>query len=167
MLDISVTAAKTKYQPANDDAPKPRQFRKSLLERLAEQGKLYPDAMLNAALKVAGDKYYEDWYGAGMSTLIGIDYGRVRTGGGSGGGLPVGRLQTQSRERYRAARDTLPDVYRRPVDMILLDGQDDLAAVGVALTGAKCPKTARAVGLERFKVGLFLLAQHYGLLQAN
>src|SRR5437899_879310 len=125
LLDISVSASKaTQKQPApplitniTDATPErvakgestltesgARQFRDALLDRLADSEQLYQgDKLMNAALKLAGERYYEDWYGGGMSTLQAIDYGKVRTGGGSGGGLPVGRLQAQSRERYRAA----------------------------------------------------------------
>ena len=78
-----------------------RQMQDSLLERLAEKGHLYPDAGMNAALKVAGEKYYEDWYGAGFSGLQGIDYGKVAGGGGEGG---VSQKQAKCRDSYRAAR---------------------------------------------------------------
>jgi hypothetical protein len=137
LLDISVSASKARQkQPAppqitdNDDATPERvakgestftesgarQFKDELLDRLADSGQLYQgDKIMNAALKLAGERYYEDWYGGGMSTLKAIDYGKVRTGAsGSGGGLPVSRMQAQCRDRYRAAREALPAHYRNP-----------------------------------------------------
>jgi hypothetical protein len=140
-----------------------RQMQDSLLDRLAEKGHLYPDAGMNAALKVAGEKYYEDWYGTGLSPLIAIDYGKV-SGGGGGDGIGVGSIQTRCRDSYRAARKALTPVYRKAVEPILLEGQTDLVALGKALSGAASPHTCRAVALERFKAGLLILARHYVLL---
>ena len=139
-----------------------RQMQDSLLERLAEKGHLYPDAGMNAALKVAGEKYYEDWYGAGLSSLIAIDYGKVSGGGGGTGGFS--QMQAKCRDSYRAARKALTPVYRKAVEPIVLEGQTDLVALGKALSGAASPHTCRAVALERFKAGLLLLARHYVLL---
>jgi hypothetical protein len=139
-----------------------RYMQDSLLERLAEKGHLYPDAGMNAALKVAGEKYHEDWYTAGLSPLIAIDYGKVSGGGGGAGGFS--QKQAKSRDSYNAARKALTPVYRKAVEPVLLEGQTDLVALGKALSGAASPHTCRAVALERFKAGLLLLARHYVLL---
>ena len=53
-----------------------RWFKDELLVRLADKGKLYPDAKINAACHLAGEKYYTDWYGSGMGGLQAIDYGK-------------------------------------------------------------------------------------------
>lgn len=148
--------------------PDPAPLRRdSLLDKLADKGALYNDRGMNAALKAAGEKYFEDWYGAGLSTLIAIDYGKVSGGsGGKGaGGMAVGRVQMQCRDSYRAARKALTPKYRKPVEAILLEGQTDLVAVGKAASGAASPHTCRAVALERFSAGLLLLAKHYVLLK--
>jgi hypothetical protein len=138
----------------------------SLLERLADKGQLYPDAGINAVLKQAGERYYADWYGAGMSTLIAIDYGKVQGGGGgANSGIPVGRIQTQCRDSYRAARKALTPKYRKAVEAILIEGQSDLVGVGKALSGAASPHTCRAVAIERFTAGLLFLAKHYAFLK--
>jgi hypothetical protein len=142
-----------------------RQMQDSLLDRLAEKGHLYPDAGMNAALKVAGEKYYEDWYGTGLATLQAIDYGKVSGGGGGGGGgISSSQMQAKCRDSYRAARKALTPVYRKAVEPVLLEGQTDLVALGKALSGAASPHTCRAVALERFKAGLLILARHYVLL---
>ncbi len=137
----------------------------SFLDKLAAKGALYPDKGMNAVLHHAGEKYYEDWYNAGMSTLKAIDYGKVSGGaGGSGGSVPTGRMQAQARESYRAARKALTPKYRKPVEAVLLEGQDDLVDVGRAASGAASPHTCRAVAIERFTAGLLILARHYAML---
>jgi hypothetical protein len=141
-----------------------RWFKDELLVRMADKGQLYPDATINMACRLAGEKYYADWYGAGMGGLQAIDYGKVRSGqGGSGSHLPPGRMAAQCREAYRAARAAMPGHYRKPVELILLDGQSDLAAVGKAITGSATAVTCRAVAIERFTFGLYLLAKHYAI----
>jgi hypothetical protein len=141
-----------------------RWFKDELLVRLADKGQLWPDATTNAACKLAGEKYYEDWYGAGMSGLQAIDYGKVRSGkGGSGSHLPPGRIAAQCREAYRAARAAMPDKCRKVVELILLQDQD-LVSAGRAATGSSQPSTCRAVAIERFTFGLWVLAKHYAFV---
>lgn len=143
-----------------------RQFQDELLERLASKGQLWPDQTTNAALLLAGTKYYADWYGSGMGGLQAIDYGKVSGGqGGSGSSMPPSRLAAQSRASYRAARAAMPSKYRKPVELILLEGQSDLVAIGKAITGAASPHTARSVAIERFTAGLYLLARHYEMVR--
>jgi hypothetical protein len=142
-----------------------RWFKDELLVRLADKGKLYPDAKINAAFRLAGEKYYADWYGAGMGGLQAIDYGKVRSGqGGSGSHLPPSRIAAKCREAYRAARAAMPDQYRKVVELILLQDQD-LVSAGKAATGSAVPATCRVVALERFTAGLYLLAQHYVMVK--
>jgi hypothetical protein len=140
-----------------------RWFKDELLVRLADKGKLYPDAR---ACQLAGEKYYADWYGSGMGGLKAIDYGKVGGGqGGSGSHLPPSMIAAKHREAYCNARAALPAHVRKPVELILLDGQSDLAAIGKAITGSATPQTCRAVAIERFTFGLYLLAQHYVFLK--
>jgi hypothetical protein len=142
-----------------------RQFKDELLVRLADKGKLWSDAKINAALLLAGEKYYADWYGSGMGGLQAIDYGKVRSGQkGSGGYLPPGRIAARCREDYRAARAALPEKCRKVVELILLQDQD-LVSAGKAATDSAVLATCRAVAMERFTFGLYLLAKHYVLLR--
>lgn len=139
-----------------------RQFQDELLVRMASKGQLYPDTDTNAALLMAGTKYHEDWYGGGMGGLQAIDYGKVSGGqGGSGSSMPASRIAAQHRANYRQARAAVPSRWRKPLEAILLEGQSDLVAIGKAASGAASPHTARAVALERFTTGLYLLAKHY------
>jgi hypothetical protein len=138
-----------------------RQFKDDLLVRLADKGQLYPDAKVNMACRLAGEKYYADWYGAGMGGLQAIDYGKVRSGqGGSGSSLPPSQIARQARDAYRAARAALPVKYRKVVELILLQDQD-LVSAGKAATGSAVSATCRAVAVERFTAGLLFLARHY------
>lgn len=142
-----------------------RQFQDELLVRLASKGQLWTGTKENEALLLAGTKYYEDWYSAGMGGLQAIDYGKVSGGqGGSGSSMPASRIAAQHRASYRAARAAMPAKYRKPLESILLDGQSDLVAVGKAATGASQAHTNRAVAIERFTAGLYLLAKHYVFL---
>jgi len=139
-----------------------RHFNDELLVRLANKGHLYPDATINMACKLAGEKYYADWYGSGMSTLKAIDYGKVSGGKcGSGSHVPPGMMAAKRREDYRAARSSLGAKYRKPVELILLEGQSDLVEVGKAISGSASPHTCRSVAIERFTAGLYMLALHY------
>lgn len=143
-----------------------RQFQDELLTRMARRGQLYPDAKINEALHMAGVKYYEDWYGSGMGGLQAIDYGKVSGGqGGAGSAMPASRVAAQHRANYRAARAAVPTKWRKPLEAILLEGQSDLVAVGRASTGASQPHMCRAVAIERFTTGLYLLAKHYVLVR--
>lgn len=142
-----------------------RHFKDELLARLASKGQLWPDRKTNEALEMAGIKYHEDWYNSGMGGLQAIDYGKVSGGqGGSGSSMPPSRMAAQARTNYRAARAAMPAKYRKPVELILLEGQSDLVSVGKAITGAASPHTARSVAIERFTAGLYLLAKHYVFL---
>jgi hypothetical protein len=142
-----------------------RQFEDELLMRLGKKGQLWPEQKANEALQLAGIKYYEDWYNAGMGGLQAIDYGKVSGGqGGSGSSMPPSRMAAQARASYRAARASMPAKYRKPVEAIILEGQSDLVAVGRAATGAKDRSLARSMALERFTAGLYLLAKHYVFL---
>lgn len=140
-----------------------RQFQDELLTRMGSKGQLYPDAKINEACQLAGEKYYADWYGAGMGGLQAIDYGKVQGGqGGAGSSMPPSRMAAQSRANYRAARAVLGSKYRRPLEAVILEGCGDLVAIGRTASGAASPHTARAVAIERFTAGLYLLARHYG-----
>jgi hypothetical protein len=115
------------------------------------------------ACRVAGERYYEDWYLSNMSPLAAIDYGKVR-GGGGGGGLNLNEMQEQKRREYRKARAAMGAKYRQVVEVILLQDQD-LVSAGKQATGSSVAATCRAVAVERFTAGLFMLAKHYGLLR--
>jgi hypothetical protein len=58
----------------------------------------------------------------------------------------------------------MPAKYRKPLEAIILEGQSDLVAIGKVITGASQAHTNRAVAIERFTAGLYLLAKHYVLL---
>ena len=139
-----------------------RQFQDELLTRLASKGQLYPNGEINEAMRLAGERYYEDWYGANMGGLQAIDYSKVQGGsGGEGSHLPPSRMAAQKRADYRAARAVLGAKYRKPLEAIILEGQSDLVGIGRAISGAASPHTARAVAIERFTAGLYMLARHY------
>lgn len=180
MTDTTITESESEPAPFQDQATPERlamsaesiitadgarQFQDELLIRLARKGQLWPDQRTNEACQLAGEKYYADWYASGMGGLQAIDYGKVSGGqGGSGSAMPPSRIAAQQRASYRAARAALPAKYRKPVELILLEGQSDLVAVGKAITGSKDRSIARSVAIERFTAGLYMLAKHYVFL---
>lgn len=160
----AATPERIAQSPSTINADGARKFEDELLVRMAGKGQLWPDQKVNEALLLAGTKYYEDWYNGGMGGLQAIDYGKVSGGQGGQGGsaMPASRMAAQARANYRAARAVLPAKYRKPLEAIILDGLSDLVAVGKAASGAASPHTARAVAIERFTAGLYLLSGHYG-----
>jgi hypothetical protein len=68
------------------------------------------------------------------------------------------------RDSYRKARAALGAKYRVPLELILLEDQDDLVGIGRKITGTNSRDACRAVAIERFTAGLYLLTKHYGLL---
>lgn len=159
------THERIKLTPSVINSDGARQFTDDVLTRMAEKGQLWTGKAENEALELAGNKYYEDWYGAGMGGLQAIDYSKVSGGqGGAGSSMPASRIAAQCRANYRAARAAMPERYRRPVELIILDGQSNLVEIGKAITGTASPHTARSVAIERFSAGLYLLAKHYAFL---
>jgi hypothetical protein len=140
-----------------------RHFQDGLLHKLASKNQLYPDTNINAAMFMAGEKYYADWYGSQMSNLGAIDYGAV-TGGGGGGAsqMPASHKSAVARASYRQAREAIGKKYREVVELIILEDQTDLVGIGAKVTGTSTAQACRAVAIERFTAGLFLLAKHYG-----
>lgn len=142
-----------------------RRFQDDLLSRMGNKGQLYPNAAINTACMSAGERYYADWYGSNMSTLGAIDYGKVSGGsGGSGSHMPVSQRQAIMRGDYRKARQALGKKYRDVVEPILLHDETDLVALGRKVTGTAGRDACRAVAVERFTAGLYLLAKHYGFI---
>ena len=127
-----------------------------LLARMADKGQLWPDAKINMTCKLAGEKFYADWFGA---------YGKERRGQ-VGQTLPQGTIAAQCRKDYRTARAELDPRFRKPVELILLDGEP-LLAVGKSVTDYANTSICRSIAIERFTAGLFLLAQHYGFCETE
>lgn len=141
------------------------QFQDSILVKMAAKGQLYPDRDINRSLLAAGEKYYADWSAGFSQGLKAIDYGKASGGGGGAAShMPASQLQALARGEYRKAREVLGRKYRPAVELLLLEEQDVLAT-GAKISGAASPHTCRAVAIERFTTGLYLLAVHYGLLR--
>lgn len=138
-----------------------RNFEDELIMRLAKRGGLYPDRIINGRLLEAGERYYSDFYMANLSPLAAIDYGKVSGGGGNGSGMPVSEMQAIRRNAWRAAKAYIGKKYSQVVDLVLLEGQNDLVAVGAKASGLASPHACRAVATERLTAGLFLLNKHY------
>jgi hypothetical protein len=141
-----------------------RRFADSLLVRLAVRGGLYPDKDINRALLQAGERYYADWYGSNMSPLKAFDPTRVYTGAGDASAMPASVAQAQKRKEHRKARAYLGKKYADALELMVLNEQTDLVAVGQKIGRVAHQRAARAIATERLTAGLFLLAKHYGFI---
>jgi hypothetical protein len=141
-----------------------RRFVDSLLVRLAARSGLYPDKTINRSMLQAGERYYADWFGSNMSPLKAFDPTRVYTGSGTGSGMPASEAQAQMRKAHRKARAYLGKKYAEALELMVLNEQTDLVAVGKKIGKVAHHRAARAIATERLTAGLFLLAKHYGYI---
>jgi hypothetical protein len=139
-----------------------RQFTDDLLSRMARKGQLYPNKVINEACAAAGRRYYEDWYSSRLDTLAAIDYGKVSGGGGEG--RICQRVTSWLPSATIIARHARPRGEVSATARIDALQEQDLVGVGRNVSGAASPHACRAVAIERFTAGLYLLAKHYGLI---
>lgn len=170
MLDTTMQdATANRIAIAGEDTFKaegPRVMRDEPMQRLAARKALWPkSADINAKLYEAGERYYKDYYLSNMDSLASFDPTRVFSGGsGAAGGMPASERQAQHRSAYRAARKAVDKFFLEPVDLVAVQGQGDFVAIGRKLSGLKGEDVCRAIATERLRMGLYLLATHYGLL---
>lgn len=131
------------------------------LQRLYNRGALSRDPAMNARLFDAGEKFYRDWYLSGMETLAAQDITRQGSGDGCASGMPASERQAIHRQAWRKANEKLGARYRKVVELVVLEGNTDLVAVGKDVSGYAKRETARAVGLDRLIGGLEILEEHY------
>ena len=108
----------------------------------------------------AGQRYYADWYAAGLAPLGAIDYGKPQVDGSKPTEVSEFRMAAVDRCN-RATRSMGRN--RRTIDMVVLLEQG-VEAAGREVGFRNAPQ-ARAVGLDRLRAGLDDLAKFYKLVR--
>lgn len=172
------------YNP-NDRAPD-ESIRHALSSRVDSSGRMHvvrdpldfyrdcgqldmKDARRNAILWQAGDRYRTVHRAAGLGGISAVDYGRGHGGSGDPAyGMPVTQAAMDARREFRSAQERLQDglgkLYGGIVYAVLIDGEKIEDVAPVSHVGAR---ERRMFGLEFLRVGLDLLAVHWGLLKAG
>lgn len=135
-------------------------FADDVLSRLAPR--LDPDADMARKLLEAGERFASDHHLSSLDPLSAFDPTRVYCGGGSG--LPPSELKAGAKDRVRAALAAMGPKYAPVVEMIVIRGFGDLAAIGSKVAGVKGRHQATAIALERLSAGLYVLAGHYKII---
>lgn len=122
--------------------------------------RMLADGRISAFQFEAAQRYQQDWYNAGMSTLGAMNLEREPVDGGGESGISDHKLD--AKRRYFSANRALGDHFRGAVESICIFEQSVEAA------GRKCglknAAQARAVGVDRLRGGLDVLARHYGIM---
>lgn len=124
--------------------------------------RLYATGILARTQYHAGLRYYEHWYGSGLSPMGAIDMNRVGGSTEPSVGMPVSLRQAEHRKFYREAEEALGPEFSPYVNAIVLQEQEP-AMVGRRLTGRAAEPQARAVAIEFLKAGLDRLAKEFAL----
>jgi hypothetical protein len=134
------------------------------LARLRDRNQLdRADKFRNFALAQAGEKYRECFFRAGLDPLRTLDPSQEVRAAYSPTGLWRSESQVEALQKYRAAREALPEEFREPLAAIVLNDRD-LADVGREVGAYKDAKMAGAVALFILRRGLTALARHYKML---
>lgn len=107
----------------------------------------------------AGNRFYGDWYNAGLAPLGAIDYERPTVDGKSPKGESDFRVDALQRFNFACRAMTFPIL--SVVDAVVL-AEVSVEKAGQALGYNNAPQ-ARAVATDRLAMGLDILVNHYGL----
>jgi len=141
-----------------DDGPLARLRDRSQLDR--------GDKGLNLALAKAGDLYRESFYRAGLDPLRALNPAQEVSSAYSPQGLWRCESQLLALQKFRAAREAIPEDFREPLAAIVLSDREPVD-VGRETGAYKDAKMAGAVAMFILRRGLMALARHYGLLTAE
>jgi hypothetical protein len=141
-----------------DDGPLARLRDRSQLDRT--------DKARNFALAQAGEKYRESFYRAGLDPLRSLDPSQEVSAAYSPNGLWRCESQIEALQKYRAAREAIPEDFREPLASIVLEDRE-IVDVGRQIGAYKDAKMAGAVALFILRRGLTALARHYRLISPS
>lgn len=127
----------------------------SPIARLAGQGKITP------IQRQAAERFFADYYNAGLAPLGAVDYSKVMVDGSKSSSTSDFRFAAS--DRYRAATGALSTGVLKIVDRIVLR-EMPVETAGRDVTGRKDAKQARAVAMFALTEGLDTLALHYKLV---
>jgi hypothetical protein len=127
----------------------------SPIERLAGQGKI------TAIQKQAAERFFADYYNAGLAPLGAVDYGKAMVDGTTP--QSGSDFRFAAADRYRAATKILSAGVLKVVDRVVLR-EMSVELAGRDATGFQNAPQARAAGMFALMEGLDVLAKHYGLV---
>jgi hypothetical protein len=134
------------------------------LARLRDRNQLdRADKARNFALAQAGEKYRECFFRAGLDPLRSLDPAQEVAAAYSPTGLWRCESQIEALQKFRAAREAIPEDFREPLAAIVLNDRE-IVDVGREIGAYKDAKMAGAVALFILRRGLAALARHYRLI---
>jgi len=125
------------------------------IERLAKAKRI------TATQLEAGNRFYADFYAAGLSPLGAVDYGKPMVDGTS----PAGQsdYRAAAGERYRRACLAIGPALLKVIDRVVLR-EMQVEAAGRDVSGRADDTPARSVGMWALTEGLDVLAAFYKLV---
>lgn len=137
------------------------------LARLRDRNQLdRDDRAKNVAMAQAGEKYRHDFFRAGLDPLRALDPSQEVAAAYSPSGLWRCESQIEALQKFRAARDAIPDDFREPLAAIVLNDREPVD-IGREIGAYKDAKMAGAVALFILRRGLIALARHYRMISAR
>jgi hypothetical protein len=137
------------------------------LSRLRDRNQLdRADKARNFALAQAGEKYRESFFRAGLDPLRTLDPSQEVKSAFSPSGMWRCESQIENLQKFRAAREAIPEDFREPLASIVLEDRE-IVDVGREIGAYKDAKMASAVALFILRRGLMALARHYRLISPN
>jgi Domain of unknown function (DUF6456) len=136
------------------------------LARLRDRNQLdRDDKARNLALAEAGEKYRQDFFRAGLDPLRSIDPAKEVSAAYSPNGLWRCESQIEALQKFRAAREAVPEDFRDALAAIVCNEREPVD-VGREIGAYKDAKMAGAVALFILRRGLAALARHYRMISA-
>jgi hypothetical protein len=136
------------------------------LARLRDRNQLdRDDKARNWALAEAGEKYRQDFFRAGLDPLRSLDPAQEVSAAYSPNGLWRCESQIEALQRFRAAREAVPEDFREALAAIVCNEREPVD-VGREIGAYKDAKMAGAVALFILRRGLAALARHYRMISA-
>ena len=120
----------------------------------------------NLALAQAGEKYRHDFFRAGLDPLRALDPSREVSAAYSPNGLWRCESQIDALQKFRTAREAIPDDFREPLAAIVLNDREPVD-IGREIGAYRDAKMAGAVALFILRRGLTALARHYRMISAH
>jgi hypothetical protein len=137
------------------------------LARLRDRNQLdRDDRAKNLAMAQAGEKYRHDFFRAGLDPLRALDPSREVAAAYSPAGLWRCESQIEALQKFRAARESIPDDFREPLAAMVLNDREPVD-IGREIGAYKDAKMAGAVALFILRRGLTALARHYRMISAR
>jgi hypothetical protein len=136
------------------------------LARLRDRNQLDRDNKArNLTLAQAGEKYRHDFFHAGLSPLGALDPSKEISAAYSPNGMWRCESQIDALQKYRAAREAIPDDFREALEAIVCNEREPVD-VGREFGAYKDAKMAGAVAMFILRRGLTALARHYRMISA-